>query len=851
MNNLRVVSESDKADEANIELSSMACNKRFFDDYELESVEMDNGSGEECVKGIEHYCKDGKKYSVEARYKNGKKEGEAILFDVNHVAIANLVFVDNELNGECVIRNDEYVVIFRGRYVNGVKEGECYEYDESGNEIFHGVYRNGIRQKLLEELKNRESFYCEYSISDLSMISVSQYCSDLSKKNGICYVLKNGVVERECIMKNGVEERVIRLFEGDRMKEMDEEGRIVYEGGFDGDYIRGFIRCGNGREIDRRGKVLYEGEWRENKRYVIVKREGRMRGRDMYREECMDSRLLSIGELNSDKEKNGVCYEFEGGRVVRECEYENGIMKRVLRELNGDVMIEYDNDEHKVYEGGYCGDYGSGYMRNGEGKEYDMNGKVVYEDGYVKGKKRIVKEKVSSGRLKGYYKEVSYDGMILSICECNSVPLKKNGVCYEFEKNVLVRECIFKDDVMERMIREFKDKTMIEYDSNGNKMYEGEYSGSFETGFIREGEGKEFDVNGLVVYEGAFEKGRRFVPIKRIKKGKMKGFFQETTYSGDVVSIGRYKKGEKNGVCFEFEGGRVVRECEYEKGVMKRVLRELNGDVMIEYDNGGHKVYEGGYKGDYESGFMRNGEGKEYDGDGSDMVYGGEFVNGYYNGNGISIKNGFVCYKGEWKYGYPNGNGVLMNSKGIETYKGEWKNGYLKDGKVVIDFESGKKRRCGSRWSMRGCENRFHNWWSSKSKCKRLWYGLLFWIVMIVILSFPFYKIVGYSYMGIRMAFIEDDVTIHNCWEWEHIPIWWSWKVKNLRISDYTCSYTPWMRSFDLSGFRNIKTINIGSDCFYYIKQVKISGLKRIECGRFGDSSFQNTESLVLTSDND
>ena len=117
MNNLRVVGENEKADGANIELSSIVCNKRFFDEYELESVEMDNGSGEEYVKGIEHYWKDGKKYSVEARYKNGKKEGEAILFDINHVAIANLVFVDDELNGECVIRNDEYVVVFRGGFV--------------------------------------------------------------------------------------------------------------------------------------------------------------------------------------------------------------------------------------------------------------------------------------------------------------------------------------------------------------------------------------------------------------------------------------------------------------------------------------------------------------------------------------------------------------------------------------------------------------------------------------------------------------------------------------------------------------------------------------------------------------
>ena len=30
----------------------------------------------------------------------------------------------------------------------------------------------------------------------------------------------------------------------------------------------------------------------------------------------------------------------------------------------------------------------------------------------------------------------------------------------------------------------------------------------------------------------------------------------------------------KNGKCFEYEGGRLIRECKYKKGVMIRVLRE-------------------------------------------------------------------------------------------------------------------------------------------------------------------------------------------------------------------------------------------------------------------------------------
>ena len=57
---------------------------------------------------------------------------------------------------------------------------------------------------MLEELKNGGSFLCEYWRSDLSVVCICEYCWDVSKKNGICYVLNNGVVERECIMKNGV-----------------------------------------------------------------------------------------------------------------------------------------------------------------------------------------------------------------------------------------------------------------------------------------------------------------------------------------------------------------------------------------------------------------------------------------------------------------------------------------------------------------------------------------------------------------------------------------------------------------------------------------------------------------------
>ena len=112
---------------------------------------------------------------------------------------------------------------------------------------------------------------------------------------------------------------------------------------------------------------------------------------------------------------------------------------------------------------------------------------------------------------------------------------------------------------------------------------------------------------------------------------------------------------------------------------------------------------------------------------------------------------------------------------------------------------------------------------------------------MILILSFPFYKIVSYTYMGIRIA-INSDVVIHNCWEWEHLPIWWSWKVKNLRI------YAPWVRSFDLSRYKNLKTLYVGWG-FWYVNQVKISGLNQLESVSIDGRSLQYLTSIRFESE--
>ena len=101
--------------------------------------------------------------------------------------------------------------------------------------------------------------------------------------------------------------------------------------------------------------------------------------------------------------------------------------------------------------------------------------------------------------------------------------------------------------------------------------------------------------------------------------------------------------------------------------------------------------------------------------------------------------------------------------------------------------------------------------------------------------------------MGIRIA-INSDVVIHNCWEWEHIPIWWSWKVKNLRIYIGICNL-PRVRLFDLSRFKNLKTVVIDRDSFYYVERVKISGLNQLESVTINYWSLMNPSSIRFESD--
>ena len=146
----------------------------------------------------------------------------------------------------------------------------------------------------------------------------------------------------------------------------------------------------------------------------------------------------------------------------------------------------------------------------------------------------------------------------------------RNGRGSEFQEGVLKRVCAYRNGKMKRVMQEFNGSDMTEYDENGKKVYEGGYRGDSVNGFVREGKG----------------------------------------------------------YCFEGNGSD-MKYCVFGGGSVIRVIVEIKGSVMTEYDDNGKKKYVGGFKGDRKSGFVRNGEGKEMDASGK-VVRSGKWVDGVY-----------------------------------------------------------------------------------------------------------------------------------------------------------------------------------------------------------------------------
>ena len=174
-----------------------------------------------------------------------------------------------------------------------------------------------------------------------------------------------------------------------------------------------------------------------------------------------------------------------------------------------------------------------------------------------------------------------------------------------------------------------------------------------------------------------------------LENGMETGFFKEYERGKKVVWIGYYRNGERysevrsrvanqnddSGEFYELdENGKVTKLCLYENGERSRVIQKFSGEVMTELDENERRVYEGGFSGDMENGYVREGKGKEFVNGGREAVYSGDWKNGNRDGMGTEYKGSKPVYTGEWKDGKRNGNGKEIDERG-NMVEGIWCNG--------------------------------------------------------------------------------------------------------------------------------------------------------------------------------
>ena len=304
---------------SNITITNTSSSLQFLGGYVIESVEMKNGS-ELNGDAVIRLLIENEQYEIRVSIKKGKKEGVGLLVREDGTLYMRLMFVNDVCEGEVTKKNEYGNTVLRGRVEGGVEVGIWIEYDNSGQEIWRGLYRNGKRYITVKKQKGMKGFFAEVSLNG-ELVSVSEYDKDRLLKEGKCFECAEGHVVRECEYKSGRVVEVLREWNKGVMTEYGKNGLKVYEGRYEGNIKRGFVRNGEGTQYGDDGKsVLYAGEWKNGKR------EG-------YGSEYNESNPVYIGGWKNGL-RHGKGSEYNGSNPIYIGEWKNGRRDGTGKELN-------------------------------------------------------------------------------------------------------------------------------------------------------------------------------------------------------------------------------------------------------------------------------------------------------------------------------------------------------------------------------------------------------------------------------------------------------------------------------------------------------------------------------------
>ena len=267
------------------------------------------------------------------------------------------------------------------------------------------------------------------------------------------------------------------------------------------------------------------------------------------------------------------------------------------------------------------------------------------------------------------------------------------------------------------------------------------YEGRLEDGVLQ-GEGKQYDDEGILIFEGQFKDGVHDGSGKEYVDGVLayEGQFADGVYSGrgkrydegQLVYDGQYDEGLRAGSGTAYKDGRLLYDGQFQNDLYEG-RGKLYRDGALYYDGDFHDgVPEGigtayypsgklAHQGQYMAG-KPDGNGTAYDEDGN-KVFTGVFADGQYGGEGTLYfpeggqlvgefkngeptgtvewkKNGILYYQGEWSDGAPSGFGTFYNKAGKVIYAGSLRGGTL-DGHSFVGASTDKLREALGEGSVR------------------------------------------------------------------------------------------------------------------------------------------------------
>ena len=274
-------------------------------------------------------------------------------------------------NGMCYsFENDRLIKI--SKWENGIEidySGYYILYDEPHQTWIEGYSLEGVVLNMTR-LSEMEGYWKEYD-NENNLISICKR-NENGQYEGICYFYKDDKLIKISKWENGKEVSM-----NGSCKFYDEPHKTWYEGGYENG-----LREGKCREYNVNGQLIYDGFYINGNKLIPMKKR-----KHIWKEIDANNQVIRICQIDKEGRYDGVSYLYNDGKIHRISEWKNGKETRVLKLFSGDRMTEMLEGK-KRYSGGYIDTFESNYQREGEGEEYDIDGKTLIYRGSIKNGKR-------------------------------------------------------------------------------------------------------------------------------------------------------------------------------------------------------------------------------------------------------------------------------------------------------------------------------------------------------------------------------------------------------------------------------------------------------------------------------